>query len=97
MDDPHAPQLPADAVEALTVSGLDPNDRRWLFIVPLGEIALRLGISTASVYAALNRRELPTVRLGRRMTVPRASFEAWLAQQSQVSAVGSAGAGDRAR
>jgi excisionase family DNA binding protein len=35
-------------------------------------------ISRASLYAALHRREIPNIRLGRRILVPRAALEQWL-------------------
>jgi excisionase family DNA binding protein len=41
----------------------------------------RLGnkvISRASFYAAINRGEVPHIRLGKRILIPRHAFEAWL-------------------
>jgi excisionase family DNA binding protein len=35
-------------------------------------------ISRASLYAALQRREIPNIRLGRRILVPRGALEQWL-------------------
>jgi excisionase family DNA binding protein len=36
-------------------------------------------ISRGALYAAINRREVPHVRLGHRILIPRHAFEQWLA------------------
>jgi excisionase family DNA binding protein len=36
-------------------------------------------ISRASFYHAIGRNEIPHIRLGRRIVIPRAAFERWLA------------------
>ena len=36
-------------------------------------------ISRASWYAALGRREIPCIKVGRRILIPRYAFMAWLA------------------
>jgi excisionase family DNA binding protein len=41
-------------------------------------------ISRRSFYNALNRREIPCVRLGRRILIPRQAFESWLEQRGAV-------------
>lgn len=38
-----------------------------------------LGLSRPSMYLAVKRGEIPTVRVGRRLLVPRAALERWLA------------------
>ncbi len=43
------------------------------------EAAEILGISRNSAYALAKTRELPTIRLGRRLVVPRAALERLLA------------------
>jgi len=45
-------------------------------------------ISRASLYAALQRREIPNVRLGRRILVPRAALEQWLQNAAAHKPVG---------
>ncbi len=47
----------------------------------VGEAALLLGISRNSAYEAVRRGEIPTIRLGRRILVPRNRLEELLACQ----------------
>lgn len=42
------------------------------------EAAELLGISRGSAYAAAKRGDIPTIRLHRRVLVPRHAFELWL-------------------
>ena len=42
------------------------------------EIARLLGIARGTAYEAIHRGEIPSVRVGRRVLVPRAKFDAWL-------------------
>ena len=44
------------------------------------EAAARLGIGRNAAYEAIKRRELPALRIGRRIVVPRAALERFLAQ-----------------
>ena len=46
--------------------------------ITVGEAAEMLGISRTSAYLCATRREIPTVRLGRRVLVPVARFRAML-------------------
>jgi excisionase family DNA binding protein len=46
--------------------------------ITVGEAAEMLGISRTSAYLCALRREIPTVRLGRRLLVPVARFMAML-------------------
>jgi excisionase family DNA binding protein len=47
------------------------------------EVAALLGVSPARAYAMASMRTFPTVRLSpRRIRVPRAAFETWIANQS---------------
>lgn len=43
-------------------------------------------ISRASFYAALKRREIPHVRLGKRYLIPRQAFSRWLEAAGQPEA-----------
>jgi excisionase family DNA binding protein len=45
----------------------------------LSEVAALLRISRASAYQAAARREIPTIRIGRRLLVPTAALERLLA------------------
>lgn len=49
------------------------------------ELALILGISRSKAYDLMHRADFPTLRIGRRLLVVRASFEVWLANQSSVA------------
>lgn len=42
-------------------------------------------ISRRSFYNALNRKEVPNVRLGRRILIPRQAFISWLEQRGAVA------------
>jgi excisionase family DNA binding protein len=55
--------------ENLTISGLD---QRLVFSVP--EVAELLGVSRAFGYELVARGDLPSLRLGRRLVVPRAAL-----------------------
>jgi excisionase family DNA binding protein len=44
----------------------------------VSEVQRRLRISRNSVYEAIARREIPSLRFGRRIVVPRAAFEQML-------------------
>ncbi|MCH8862614.1 MAG: helix-turn-helix domain-containing protein [Proteobacteria bacterium] len=44
-------------------------------VYTIEEAARLLGIGRSSAYAAARRGEIPTVRLGRRLVVPKVAFE----------------------
>lgn len=44
----------------------------------VAEAAANLGISRASAYLAARSGELPVIRVGRRLVVPRRAFDVWL-------------------
>jgi excisionase family DNA binding protein len=46
------------------------------------EVAALLGISRASAYEAARRKEIPTIRIGRRLLVPSDLLEKMLSGQS---------------
>ena len=47
------------------------------------EAGAALGLSRPSAYLAAKRKELPTIRLGRRIVVPKAALEKMLANAGQ--------------
>jgi excisionase family DNA binding protein len=49
---------------------------RLVLTVP--EAARAIGVSPRSYYAAARRREVPAIRVGRRLLVPRAALETFL-------------------
>jgi excisionase family DNA binding protein len=48
------------------------------------EAARLAGVSTASIYDAVRRGEIPARRLGRRVLITRLAFELWLEGHSQA-------------
>jgi excisionase family DNA binding protein len=55
---------------------VNPDERR---VVTLAETAKMLRISRGSAYEAAKRKEIPTIRIGRRLLVPAAALERMLA------------------
>ena len=47
------------------------------------EAAKELGISKGSAYEAARTGEIPTIRIGRRLIVPRVAFDKMLAQAGE--------------
>jgi len=54
---------------------MEPTDRRALTVTQAAEM---LGISRALAYELVARHELPAIRLGRRIIVPRHAIDAML-------------------
>ena len=50
-------------------------DRNERLVMSAVEVAAALGISRAHVYELIARHELPSLRLGRRIVVPRRALE----------------------
>ncbi|MGI8578630.1 MAG: helix-turn-helix domain-containing protein [Nocardioidaceae bacterium] len=63
----------------------DANERPTLTVWP--EVAGILGLSKASAYAAVERGEIPALRIGRRLLVPTAALRRML----QLDSVGVGG------
>jgi excisionase family DNA binding protein len=57
-------------------TAVNPGERR---VVTLNEAAEMLRISRGSAYEAAKRKEIPTIRIGRRLLVPAAALERMLA------------------
>ena len=58
------------------------NSDRLTMTVP--EAAEALGIGKNQGYEAARAGQIPTIRIGRRLLVPRAAFERWLEQGTPV-------------
>lgn len=56
-------------------------------VLTVMEAAEELGISKGSAYEAARNGEIPTVRIGRRLIVPRVAFDKMLAQAGESKAV----------
>lgn len=48
--------------------------------ISVRELSDELGISAPTAYALVNRADFPTIRIGRRIRIPRAGFERWIAE-----------------
>jgi excisionase family DNA binding protein len=60
---------------AVSLPNLDPNDPRPLKVSEGVELST-LGVN--QFYAAIHRGEVPSIRVGRRILLPRKAFLAWL-------------------
>lgn len=49
------------------------------------EIATLLGVTPSNVYKMIEQKRLPFVRTGRMIRIPRAAYEAWLAEKTMVA------------
>lgn len=54
-------------------------------VMTVDEAARRLGISRSSAYEAVRSGELPAIRVGRRLLIPRVRFELWLSGREERS------------
>jgi len=63
-------------------AGLAPATSERLTL-SVDEAALALGISRASAYEAVHRGEIPHIKIGKRMLIPRASLDRMLASADQ--------------
>ena len=54
------------------------NEQQPMFLRP-AEAATLAGLSTRAIYRAIQRGQLPAVRLCSRLRIPRDGFDAWIA------------------
>jgi excisionase family DNA binding protein len=80
----HSTALP-DGQRSTATDAVDGDDR-LTWDVP--EAARRLGVSTAYYYRAASRGELPVMRLGRRLVVPKAALLRLLNDSTTTAAGG---------
>jgi excisionase family DNA binding protein len=52
-------------------------------LLKVGEVAKLLGLGRSKVFAMLAVEELPVIRIGRSVRVPRAALERWIAEHTQ--------------
>ena len=69
-----------------------PNLANTLGVYLVPEVAKRLRVSKYAIYESIKRNELPHVKIGRRVVVPIAAFEAWLSRASLLEPHGKAAA-----
>ena len=63
------------------------NEKTEAVTMSVPEAGRRLGIGRNSAYDAAARGELPTIKIGRRLLVPRAAFERMLERAGEREAV----------
>ena len=62
-------------------------------LLKAGDVGKLLGLGRSKVFAMLAAGELPVIRIGRSVRVPRAALERWVAERTEDANSGSAGAG----
>jgi excisionase family DNA binding protein len=62
-------------------------------LLKAGEVAKLLGLGRSKVFAMLAVGELPVIRIGRSVRVPRAALEDWIAERMQHASGQSGDAG----
>ena len=59
------------------------NYEQLPFTLKADQVAAVLGISRANAYTLLRREDFPTLRIGKRMLVPRDRFIRWIEENTQ--------------
>ena len=59
-----------------SLTRVEPPPERAVYTVP--EVAIMLGVSRSTGYELVHQGVIPAERLGRRLVVPKARFDAWL-------------------
>jgi excisionase family DNA binding protein len=62
-------------------------------LLKAGDVAKLLGLGRSKVFAMLAVGELPVIRIGRSVRVPRAALEGWIAEHTHYARGRSGGAG----
>src|SRR2546425_10893044 len=79
------------------INGKSSADEGGLAMEPLllkaGDVAKLLGLGRSKVFAMLAVGELPVIRIGRSVRVPRAALEDWIAEHTQHASGRSGDAG----
>ena len=61
------------------MSNMSTDQEQLLLRVP--EAAARLGVGRSTIYVLLGRKELPVIRIGAAVRIPRAALDAWVQRQ----------------
>src|SRR5438067_322801 len=72
-----------DRTAAAGARAAAPIDRELLRVE---EVAKVLGIGRSTVFEMIARRELPVLRIGRLVRVPRSILDAWIAERTERAA-----------
>ena len=68
-----------------TSSSEDPAFRSLPVLLKVGEVAELLRTSPKAIYVMAERGQIPVVRIGRRLLIPRSALAQWLADRCSVS------------
>jgi excisionase family DNA binding protein len=76
---PHDKERPIDGTSSADEGGpaVEP------LVLKAGDVAKLLGLGRSKVFAMLALGELPVIRMGRSVRVPRAALEDWIAEHTQ--------------
>lgn len=50
------------------------------------DVADRLGVSTSRVYQLIAAAEIPSIRIGNAIKIPRAAWDCWMAEKAEEAA-----------
>ena len=61
-------------------------------VLSVREVGARLGVSASRVYQLVAGRQIPSIRRGRSIVIPRQAWERWISEEARraMSAVGTA-------
>jgi len=76
---PHDIERPIDGKSSADEGGPDMEP----LLLKAGDVAKLLGLGRSKVFAMLAVGELPVIRIGRSVRVPRAALEGWISEQTQ--------------
>ena len=62
---------------------MEQNDSRPSAAMPIKEFSDEMGISINLAYQLAREGRIPTIRLGRRIVIPRVAFDRWLNGESE--------------
>jgi excisionase family DNA binding protein len=76
----------ANAMRRSPMQPLDVTEQIDSFLLRAPKVAKVLDISTAKAYQLMSAGELPTIRIGRALRVPRPALLAWVAEHTKPGA-----------
>jgi len=61
------------------------NDQSDRLVYDVNELISLLGISRSSAYEAVRSGQIPSLRIGRRIVIPKTALDAWLANGANTT------------
>jgi excisionase family DNA binding protein len=61
------------------------SDAEESAVYSVEQASKRLGLSRGATYEGIKRGEIPALRIGRRIVIPKARFDHWLANGADVT------------